>query len=142
MLVRDLMTEAPETIDAEQRVADAAFVMRTRNIRHLPVVRDGKLVGMLSDRDVFGWLTPRIATEDEQEGEAESLYYLIEDVMSDAPAVIESGAPAWEAADLMVARRISALPVVDGEGALVGIVSVVDFVAECSRRLKSEAAAG
>jgi acetoin utilization protein AcuB len=50
--VREFMTTCPETIEADARVSDARARMAELKIRHLPVVRDGQLVGVLSDRDV------------------------------------------------------------------------------------------
>lgn len=50
--VREFMTTCPETIEADACVSDARTRMAELKIRHLPVVRDGKLVGIISDRDV------------------------------------------------------------------------------------------
>ena len=52
MTARDLMTSNPATVTPRSRVADAWDLMRELDVRHVPVVHDGVLVGMLSDRDV------------------------------------------------------------------------------------------
>ena len=51
-LVRDYMTVAPVTLDVSQNLLAAAVLLRTSGFRHVPVMADGRLVGMLSDRDV------------------------------------------------------------------------------------------
>lgn len=51
--IRQLMTEAPTTIGSDQTLAQAHKIMRERSLRHLPVLRAGKLVGVLSQRDLY-----------------------------------------------------------------------------------------
>jgi CBS domain-containing protein len=50
--IREFMTTCPETIEADARLSDARTRMAELKIRHLPVVRDGRLVGIVTDRDV------------------------------------------------------------------------------------------
>ena len=57
--VRKAMTARPLTINAGDSIIDAAQLMAERKLRHLPVVEDGNLVGMVSMRDVFGYLAER-----------------------------------------------------------------------------------
>lgn len=52
LLVQDLMTRSPLTIDASRSLADARRLMKRRGVRHLPVTDEGVLVGLISDRDV------------------------------------------------------------------------------------------
>jgi CBS domain-containing protein len=53
-LVADYMTPAPEVLQADSELADAAGAMLELGVRHLPIVRGGRLVGMLSMRDILG----------------------------------------------------------------------------------------
>jgi CBS domain-containing protein len=57
------MTPNPLTISAEDGILEAAQLMGERKLRHLPVVQDGNLVGMVSMRDVFGFLADRLHAE-------------------------------------------------------------------------------
>jgi CBS domain-containing protein len=57
------MTPNPLTISAEDGILEAAQLMGERRLRHLPVVQDGKLAGMVSMRDVFGFLADRLHAE-------------------------------------------------------------------------------
>jgi len=61
--VRSVMTPDPLTIGADDGILEAAQLMGSRKLRHLPVVEDGNLVGMVSMRDVFGFLAERLYAE-------------------------------------------------------------------------------
>jgi CBS domain-containing protein len=63
VLLKTAMTPSPLTISAEDAILEAAELMGERRLRHLPVVQDGNLVGMVSMRDVFGFLADRLHAE-------------------------------------------------------------------------------
>lgn len=115
---RGVMTPLPRTVLAGDRVIDAGRRMERFSVRHLPVVDGtGRLVGMLSDRDV------RSA---QAEGGFESL--VVRDVM--ARTVLSAG-PDTAVEDLagrMADARVGALPIVDEEDQLLGVVSYVDLL--------------
>ncbi len=118
-----LMTEHPVTVSPHTPLADARDLLLHRDFRHIPVVDgDGLLVGIISDRDLLrieGAMTPghtvaRIMTSDViTAGRGDSLEHLI---------------------DLLVDRDVSAVPVVEADGRLVGIVSWVDILLAVRRR--------
>lgn len=60
------MTKGPLTISAGDTIIDAAQLMAARKLRHLPVVEDGNLVGIVSMRDVFGYLAERLFSEHDE----------------------------------------------------------------------------
>ena len=62
-LLRDVMTPSPLTASAEDGILAAAQLMGERNLRHLPVVEGGNLVGIVSIRDVLGFLAERLWSE-------------------------------------------------------------------------------
>lgn len=62
-LLRDVMTPAPLTVTPDVGILDAAQLMGERNLRHLPVVEGGNLVGIVSIRDVLGFLAERLWSE-------------------------------------------------------------------------------
>jgi CBS domain-containing protein len=62
-LLRDVMTSGPLTITPDVGILDAAQLMGERNLRHLPVVEGGNLVGIVSIRDVLGFLAERLWSE-------------------------------------------------------------------------------
>jgi acetoin utilization protein AcuB len=126
--VADRMSRNPVTIRADALAQDAAETMRTRKIRHLPVVdHDGRLVGIVTDRDLRQILfDPRVR---ERAGElAETLRTLrVRDVMTWAVITVRPGVDLREAARLMHEQKIGALPVVEG-GRVVGILTESDVL--------------
>lgn len=119
--VRDLMSTALMTVNASETIAEAHMEMEIGVVRHLPVVDErGRLVGLLSDRDILRVVASKQPTR-------------VAEVMTRHVITIRPEANAHEAADLMLDRKISSLPVVDDTGALVGLITQTDFV-ELARR--------
>ncbi len=126
MRVRDVMTPDPVSVTPRTSVAEARRLMQRHRIRHLPVVDHGRLVGIVSDRDVVLG-DPQLRT---------ALAALHSDLLSGAerPVAELLHAPVHTAAadeDLAAAaarlrdRRVNALPVVDGDR-LVGMLTTSD----------------
>jgi acetoin utilization protein AcuB len=110
------MTKRPTFIAEKARIRDAVDILQSMEIRHLPVVNDDKeVVGMLSDRDL----------REVREGALDSR---ITDIMSTNVFSIEEEDDIEDAVELMLENKIGAVPVVDGDGALVGIISYVDVL--------------
>lgn len=121
--VRDLMSTALLTVKASEPLSEAHVEMEIGVVRHLPVVDDrGQLVGLLSDRDILRAVTAKQPAR-------------VADVMTRHVITIRPDAHAHEAADLMLDRKISSLPVVDETGALVGLITLTDFVDLARRAL-------
>lgn len=121
MRVEELMRRRVETIREDGSAEDALKRMRSRKLRHLVVVRDGGVVGIVSDRDLAALLVGDFRLD-----------RTISQVMSRGVAVVEPGTPIEDAARLMRRRKIGALPVVDGRK-LVGILTVADLLDLLSR---------
>jgi CBS domain-containing protein len=129
MFVTEIMTEAPQTIRPDETITEAAIVLQSLGIRHLPVVDDrGQLVGMLSDRD----LAPVMRTFLEL-AEADNMVVplsgrAVSELMSGGVISVDGDAPVSDVVELMLENGIGAVPVVDGDGSLIGIVSYVDVL--------------
>lgn len=122
MNVASFMTHDPLTVDPDATAESALRTMDEHAIRHLPVVEDGKLVGVVSDRDLLeaGWRVLAGSTEEPQGTSVrECMQTDVVTVGPEEPAV----APAVE----VVLRGIGSLPVVE-RGKLVGIVTEVDLL--------------
>lgn len=124
MFVRNKMTTNPFTISPDHAIPDAHEIMTKHNIRRLPVVKDGKLVGVVSKEDIS---RSSIATT----LSINELTYLlaktkISKVMTKKPITISPDALLEEAAILMRDNHVSFLPVVDN-GKLVGIITESDI---------------
>jgi CBS domain-containing protein len=118
-----LMTARPRTVGPSEPLARGYSVMREGHVRHLPVLQSGRLVGILSDRDVLvagrTWLS---TTPSGHRG-----LLRVADAMSHPAVTIGTDRPALEAALILEQRRFGALPVMRNEQ-LVGVVTVADFL--------------
>jgi acetoin utilization protein AcuB len=123
----ELMTENPRTVRVDESIGEAVEVFETMDFRHLPVVDEqGELVGMLSDRDLRALELPYAQ-------DAETVGSVLQKARLPAAAMMSSNvvsvspdADVTEIMELLLENKIGAVPVVDGEGALVGIVSYAD----------------
>ena len=117
LTVRDIMVTDLVTVGPRETARGAYKLMRDRRFRHLPVVADGRLLGILSDRDLRPvLLSPELARA------------RVSELMSENPTTIAPEAPVEEAASLLVVKRIGCLPVLEG-ARLVGIVTETDLLA-------------
>jgi CBS domain-containing protein len=125
--VAELMTRDVETLSADDSLVLADTLMRRRRIRHLPVVRAGRLVGVVTHRDLLraqAEITARIPVSDEER----FVSLAVGDLMTTDVKTASPDEPARDAAQRMLESKLGCLPVVDPEGQLVGIVTEVDFL--------------
>jgi CBS domain-containing protein len=116
ILVRHAMTPSPQTVSPDLNAADAAGLMRSEDIGVLPVVADGKLVGLVTDRD----LVLRVLADRKDPMESR-----IGDILTRSPVTVTPDMKLSEARELMENHRIRRLPVTKGDE-LVGILSLGD----------------
>jgi len=127
MLVREKMRRSVITIGPDQSLLVARERMRKHSIRRMPVVRDGQLVGMVTDRDVRqAWASPATALSTHE------LLYLLDKVtvaqiMTPKVVTVTPDTPLVEAARLLHAHKIGGLPVVEGKR-VVGILTETDLL--------------
>ncbi len=128
MIVAKRMMRNPVAVDENDSMKKAMDLLREREIRHLPVLRDGeKLVGVLTERDIKQ-ASPSPATA----LEIREIYYLLDKVkvkqiMTRRPYTVSPTAPIEEAALILREKKIGCLPVVEG-GRLVGILTETDIL--------------
>jgi len=121
MRISDVMTHRPQSIRPDASIADAASLMRRLDVGALPVVDGGRLLGMLTDRDI----AIRVAAD----GRDPHLT-LVRDVMSTATTSANQDDSVEAAARIMREHRIRRLPIVDERHNLVGIVSLGDLATD------------
>jgi len=127
MLVERWMKANPITVGPQDSFRHAMNLIRQRGIRHLPVMEGGRLVGIVTDRDVRQ-ASPSAATS----LEIHELHYLLEkikirDIMTSEVVTATPEMPIEAAARLMLTHRIGSLPVLRGV-ALVGIITETDIL--------------
>jgi acetoin utilization protein AcuB len=137
--VSELMTPNPITITHNQTVGKAIETMTRRDVRRLPVTKDGKLVGIISDRDLRqmgGRSSLKLPKSDQDDA---YLQLPVEEAMTLSVITIRENQTVQEAITLMLKNKISGLPVVDREGKLTGILSELDVLKHCLGILEREA---
>jgi acetoin utilization protein AcuB len=127
MIVQEIMTRDPYVAFSGDSLRTVTAKLAEADVRHLPIVQGGVLVGMISDRDLRE-VVPSARDLVERPHEAErALARPIATVMSSDVVSVAIGDDVIEAIDLMIEHRIGAVPVVEpGTGELIGIVSYVD----------------
>ena len=129
MIAADLMTENPRTIRATDLVSDALDALQSLEIRHLPVVdEENNLVGMLSDRDLGSLMRTFTEGADAERMVVPLSRRRVVDVMSADVVSVDADAEMSDVIEVMLEQRIGAVPVVDGEGNVAGIISYVDIL--------------
>lgn len=122
--VRDVMTSEPVTLDAGAPIRRAAELMRERDVGDVLVVEDGELLGIVTDRDI---VVRAVAAEGDLDGEVGA-------ICSGDLTTVSPDDPLDAARDRMRKRAVRRVPVVDEEGAPVGIVSLGDLAIERAPR--------
>ena len=124
--VKDYMSPTPETLTPEDHLLDADLLIRRGGFRHLPVVNEGRLVGVLSERDVRRHGASILhSTPEEYNRTFEQT--LVGTVMTKEVVTIGPDAALGEATSLLHSQRLGCLPVMDGEQ-LVGIITRADLL--------------
>jgi acetoin utilization protein AcuB len=127
MLVENWMNPNLITVDVSQPMLDATKLMKENQIRHLPVLREGKLVGIITDRDL-----KRASPSDAIGLETHELFYIIDkikvgEIMTRNPITVPGNYTIEEAAEVLLKNRISGMPVIDKEGKVVGTITQTDI---------------
>jgi acetoin utilization protein AcuB len=134
MRIQDMMTKNPITVDSETLVLDAQRIMKENNIRRLPVVDKGKLVGIVTKHDLLE-ASPSPATS----LSVFELNYLlskmkVKEIMRKNPLTVAPDTPFEEALRLGQEKKIGAFPVVE-DGKVVGITTESDIIRFLTRAL-------
>jgi acetoin utilization protein AcuB len=139
MRIREVMTREPYVAQVRDSIRTVVSELAEADVRHLPVVENGALVGIVSDRDLREVVPSALdATERPRESE-KILARPISDVMSSDVVSVGPEDDLVEAIDLMIEHRIGAIPVVDdGSAELIGIVSYVDALRAAREALIAE----
>lgn len=127
MPVADIMTRKLITVSPELSIGEIRFMFHQFQIHHLLVVEDGKLVGLISDRDVLRNISPFVDTTAEDQKDTFTLTRKAHQIMTTKLVTVESKEGIRDACNRILQSKVSLLPVVD-EGKLVGVVSWRDML--------------
>jgi acetoin utilization protein AcuB len=126
-LVRDCMTAPANSLPKDACLLDAVLAFRRTGFRHLPIVDEGRIVGIISERDIQR-VSPSLLSNVGQE-EYNSIFEKtrLKDVMTRDPLTVTPDTPLRDAAILLNEQKVGCLPVAVN-GTLVGIITVIDML--------------
>jgi acetoin utilization protein AcuB len=135
MKVVDVMTKNPLVMTPSETIGQADELMAENRIRQLPVVNEGALLGIITDRDIRSFLAPSLLDPEER---TKALKTRVRDIMTSEPLTLSPDDDLREAVELLVEEKIGGIPVVDEAEGLVGIVTYVDVLRCFLNRLEEE----
>lgn len=134
--VRDIMTSPVIIVAPQTPVPQASALMKERGIRHLPVIENGQLVGIVSRGDLREASISEAINADLYEISFLLSRLLVSKLMTRQVVTISPDAPIVDAVELMTGNKIAGLPVVDETGSVIGIVTESDLLRLLLRKLR------
>lgn len=127
MLIKEIMTTRVATVSMDDRLGVIKEIFEQAHFRHLLVLEEEVLVGVISDRDLLRAISPYLDTDAEMNRDTETLNRRAHQIMSREPITISPESSLQAASAIMLEQHVSCLPVLEN-GALVGIVSWKDLL--------------
>ncbi|OIP40497.1 MAG: hypothetical protein AUK47_08410 [Deltaproteobacteria bacterium CG2_30_63_29] len=137
LFVRDLMTPHVITLEADDNLDLADMIMRTARIRHLPVVSQGKLVGLVTHRDLLKASVSSIVRVPEKDEVAFRQRIRARQIMTTDILVAKTDETALSAARQLAEKRVGCLIVIHDDETLAGIITESDFLQLAIKALES-----
>lgn len=125
--VREAMSKRVVTVDLDVTLAEIKSIFDQAHFHHVVVLDAGKLVGVISDRDVLKCLSPFVGTLSERTVDVQTLQRRAHQIMSRKPIFTHPDTSLKQAVDTMLQKQVSCLPVIEKEQ-LVGIITLRDIV--------------
>jgi len=127
MLVKNWMSKNVIAIDINDSMQEAIRLLKENDIKMMPVLKKGKLVGIITDRDL-----KRASASDATTLDVHELLFLvskikIKDIMTKDPIMIPEDFTVEETAEILLKNKISGAPVIDNEGKVVGTITQTDL---------------
>jgi acetoin utilization protein AcuB len=122
--VAEIMSREIVTVLADDDLLTARALFDRHKFHHLMVTENGRLIGVISDRDLLRNLSPFVGRLSERSQDIRTLYRRVHQMMTRAPVTVTSDALVTDAVNLMLSSKISCLPVVSFDGRPVGIVTI------------------
>jgi acetoin utilization protein AcuB len=124
--VRDWMTPNPITIDADATIVEAIHLLKEKNLRRLPVLKGGKLVGLVTERMLLSFSPGKSTSLDTWE-----VHYLLAKTpvtaaMNPKPHTVTADTDLADCAQLIHDRKLNGITVLDAKGSLVGILTTTN----------------
>jgi acetoin utilization protein AcuB len=126
LTVGDWMTKKPFTIEEDASVIEAIHLLKEKNIRRLPVMKKGRLVGVVTEKMLYGYMPAKATSLDQWE-----LHYLlsrtpVRAAMNPKPHTVSPDTPIADAAKLLRDRKLNGVLVVNDRADLVGLLTTTN----------------
>jgi acetoin utilization protein AcuB len=130
MYVVQHMSSPPVTVKPDVPIATARETLQSHHFRHLPVVdEDGRLMGMVTDRDLRSAYPSSMLDDSERQAALEQLARTpVSEIMTPEPVELIPGSTLDDALFLFDRHKVGALPVIDDQGRLTGVFSIRDLM--------------
>jgi acetoin utilization protein AcuB len=141
MLIERIMTQPVVTVELDDRLHEVKNIFERAKFHHLLVVEEGKLYGVLSDRDLLKAISPFIGTVQETAHDKFTLNKKVHQIMSRQPIALTAKDDVYTAINLFNRHLISCIPIIDEQRRPIGIVSWRDILRKIeqnhNRKLKN-----
>lgn len=128
MLVEKIMSKPVVTVTLDDTLGEVKHIFENAKFHHLLVVEEGKLYGVLSDRDLLKSISPFIGTVQETAHDKFTLNKKVHQIMTRKPITLSPFANVYEAISVFNQHNISCIPVVNEENIPIGIISWRDIL--------------
>lgn len=118
MLIKNFMTQNPVILSPEEDIKVAFNLLSDKHVRQAPVLEDGALIGIVTDRDLRMAIVQDLKTPN----------LTVSNVMTPNPKTVSEDEPLQSAANIIAENKFNALPVVSPDGRLVGIITTTDIL--------------
>lgn len=127
--VHDLMTKEVFSLHNTDTLYLARSVMTMAKIRHVPIVdKNDKFIGLVTHRDILAATVSKLADIDQETQDEIDAGIPIKEIMRTDVTTIQSDVPLKQAAQMLLEHKYGCLPVLDGKGRLIGILTEADFL--------------
>jgi acetoin utilization protein AcuB len=126
LTVGEWMTKNPITIEQDASIIEAIHLLKEKNIRRLPVMKKGKLTGLVTEKMLYGYMPAKASSLDQWE-----LHYLlsktpVKAAMNPKPHMVQADTPIAEVAKLLKDRKLNGVLVVSDKGDLAGLLTTTN----------------
>ena len=128
MSVEKIMNKPVVTVEMDDSLKMVKEIFDNTHFHHLLVVKSGKLLGVISDRDLLKALSPHIGTATETTRDTATLNKRVHQIMTRKPVTIAQNAEIYDAIEIFNKYNISCIPVADDEDKPVGIITWRDIL--------------
>jgi len=127
-LVKDYMSTEVITVELDESLRLAEDIMEMGRLRHLPVVKGGKLAGIVTQRDLFRSSLSNLLLHQKSDIDIFEQSVNMKEIMNEKVLPVSLDTPLKEAAAIMLSKKIGCLPVVDEENRLMGLITETDIL--------------